>query len=69
MDFTFTPQQDAFRQEVRDFLAEHNPPRDQRDFGALVKWWKAVREKRYELTLGLRKDVKPAAGARPARSA
>ena len=28
-----------------------------------------VREKRYELTLGLRKDVKPAAGARPARSA
>jgi len=25
MDFSFTPEQEAFRREVRDFIAEHNP--------------------------------------------
>ena len=47
MDFDLTPAEEEFRQEVRDFLAEHNPPRDKRDAAAIFKWWKAVREKRY----------------------
>ena len=47
MDFDLTPEEEKFRQEVRDFLAEHNPPRDKRGPKELVAWWKAVREKRY----------------------
>ena len=30
MDFDLTPEEEEFRQEVRAFLAEHNPPRDKR---------------------------------------
>ncbi len=47
MDFDLAPEEEAFRQEVRAFLAEHNPPRDERGPGAMLAWWKAVREKRY----------------------
>jgi len=47
MDFDLTPQEEAFREEVRDFLAEHNPPLKGRDMAVLAGWWKAVREKRY----------------------
>jgi alkylation response protein AidB-like acyl-CoA dehydrogenase len=45
--FDLTPEEEEFRQEVRAFLAEHNPPRHQRGPGEMVEWWKAVREERY----------------------
>ncbi|MFP6626743.1 MAG: acyl-CoA dehydrogenase family protein [Deltaproteobacteria bacterium] len=33
MDFSFTQQEEAFRQEVRDFVAEHNPSRKSKGGG------------------------------------
>jgi alkylation response protein AidB-like acyl-CoA dehydrogenase len=45
--FDLTPEEEEFRQEVRAFLAEHNPPRRKRGFEEMTQWWKAVREKRY----------------------
>ncbi|MBW2696939.1 MAG: acyl-CoA dehydrogenase [Deltaproteobacteria bacterium] len=45
--FDLTPEEEQFRQEVRTFLAEHNPPRQTRGPREMVRWWKAVREKRY----------------------
>jgi alkylation response protein AidB-like acyl-CoA dehydrogenase len=47
MDFDFTPEEEAFRKEVRAFLAEHCPPKRERDPASIGRWWKAVREKRY----------------------
>jgi alkylation response protein AidB-like acyl-CoA dehydrogenase len=47
MDFDFTPEEEAFREEVRAFLAEHCPPKRERDPAGIGRWWKAVREKRY----------------------
>ncbi len=47
MDFKLTPEEEAFRDEVRSFLDENLPPADQRgpDFGA--EWNRKVREKRW----------------------
>ena len=47
MDFDLTPEEETFRDEVREFLAEHSPPRKGRDMAVLDRWWKAVRGKRY----------------------
>ncbi len=47
MDFDFTPDEEAFRDEVRGFLAENLPPPEQRAPDFMGKWLKAVREKRY----------------------
>ncbi len=47
MDFDFTPEEEAFRDEVRQFLAENLPPPEKRGPDFLKKWLKAVREKRY----------------------
>ncbi|MAE94245.1 MAG: hypothetical protein CL910_06250 [Deltaproteobacteria bacterium] len=47
MDFHFTPQEEAFRQEVRSFLAEHLPPADDREPETLARWNRALAEKRW----------------------
>ncbi len=47
MDFEYTGQEEAFRQEVRDFLDENLPPRDQRDSQFMDNWLAKVREKRW----------------------
>ncbi len=47
MDFDFTPEEEAFRDEVRQFLAENLPPPESRGPDFMKKWLKAVREKRY----------------------
>ena len=31
MDFDYTPQEQSFREEVRGFIAEHLPPKEERD--------------------------------------
>ncbi|MGH0037281.1 MAG: acyl-CoA dehydrogenase family protein [Myxococcota bacterium] len=47
MDFELTPEEEAFRQEVREFLDENLPPESERgpDFGQ--RWNRKVREKRW----------------------
>ena len=45
MDFDYTPQEQAFRQEVRDFLADNLPPKEQRDKNFLGTWLEKVRAK------------------------
>lgn len=47
MDFEYTPEEQAFRQEVRDFLDANLPPRDQRGHDFMGNWLKKVREKRW----------------------
>ena len=47
MDFDLTLDEEKFREEVRAFLAEHNPPRAKRGPKEIFAWWKAVREERY----------------------
>ncbi len=50
MDFDLTPQEEAFRKEVQDFLAENLPSIEERRKlgpGFIVDWWKAVRKKRW----------------------
>ncbi|MBD3646973.1 MAG: acyl-CoA dehydrogenase family protein, partial [Pseudomonadales bacterium] len=47
MDFEYTAEEDAFRQEVRDFLAENLPPRDQWAPDFMNTWLEKVREKRW----------------------
>ena len=47
MDFDFTPEEQAFRAEVRQFLAENLPPRAERGRDFMGKWLKQVREKRW----------------------
>ena len=46
MDFDLTPEEEAFRDDLRAFLDEHLPPPGQRPPDFLLRWWKAVREKR-----------------------
>jgi alkylation response protein AidB-like acyl-CoA dehydrogenase len=46
MDFDLTPDEQAFRDEVRGFIREH-APKDRGDFAAVAKWQKQVREKRW----------------------
>ena len=47
MDFDFTPEEHAFRAEVREFLAENLPPRTERGRGFMGEWLKQVRDKRW----------------------
>lgn len=47
MDFDFTPEEQAFRAEVRDFLAENLPSRAERGRGFMGEWLKKVRNKRW----------------------
>ena len=47
MDFDFTPEEQAFRAEVREFLAENLPPRAERGRGFMGEWLRKVREKRW----------------------
>lgn len=45
MDFEYTPAEQSFREEVRAFLAENLPPREERDGKFLQTWLKKVRER------------------------
>ncbi|MFP6625238.1 MAG: acyl-CoA dehydrogenase family protein, partial [Myxococcota bacterium] len=45
MNFSLTPEEEAFRQEVRDFLAAELPPPEQRRPDFMVQWWKKIRAK------------------------
>jgi alkylation response protein AidB-like acyl-CoA dehydrogenase len=48
MDFKLTPDEEAFRDEVRAFLSKHLPPGvDKQDPTFVAGWHKAVREKRW----------------------
>ena len=47
MDFDFTPEERAFRAEIREFLAENLPPRAERGRGFMGKWLRQVRDKRW----------------------
>ena len=47
MDFDLTPEEAAFRDEVRSFLDENLVPEDRRDGGFLKNWQRKVREKRW----------------------
>jgi alkylation response protein AidB-like acyl-CoA dehydrogenase len=48
MDFNHSPEEEAFRQEVREFLAENLPPRKERPKDFLQNiWLPKVREKRW----------------------
>ena len=47
MDFELTPEEEAFREEVRRFLDENLPPTDQRGPTFEGDWQKKVREKRW----------------------
>ncbi len=47
MDFQLTPEEEAFREEVRAFLDENLPPEDQRGPEFLAEWNRKVREKRW----------------------
>jgi len=48
MDFHYTAEEEAFRAEVRAFIAEHNPPRDQHDDPAtLTAWHRALIEQKW----------------------
>jgi len=50
MDFDLTPEEEAFRDEVRAFIAEHLPSPEERARigpGFFVDWWRAIREKRW----------------------
>ena len=47
MDFNLTPEEEAFRQEVRDFLATELPPPEERGAGFMGEWWKKIRAKRW----------------------
>ena len=43
MDFDFTPDEEAFRTEVREFLSENLPPRNERPGSFLREWLEKVR--------------------------
>jgi len=48
MDFNFTPEEEAFRAEVKAFIAEHNPPEDLRlDSETLMAWNTKLAERRW----------------------
>ncbi len=45
MDFNFTPEEEAFRAEVREFLDENLAPEGERDLAFMALWQRKVREK------------------------
>jgi alkylation response protein AidB-like acyl-CoA dehydrogenase len=45
VDFDYTPDEQAFREEVKTFLAENLPPREERGAGFLKTWLEKVRAK------------------------
>ena len=47
MDFNLTPEEEAFRDEVRDFLDENLVPEEERDGAFFGDWNRKVREKRW----------------------
>ena len=47
MDFDFTAEEQAFRAEVREFLAENLPLRAERGRGFMGEWLKKVRDRRW----------------------
>jgi len=47
MDFDFTPEEEAFRAEVREFLDAHLPPEDERGPDFLQEWNRRLVEKRW----------------------
>jgi len=47
MDFTLTPEEEAFRDEVRRFLDENLPPEEERGPDFLPTWFRKVRERRW----------------------
>ena len=47
MDFNFTPENEAFRAEVRAFIDEHLPREDDRGPEAIARWNRALAEKRW----------------------
>ncbi|MCE2460505.1 MAG: acyl-CoA dehydrogenase family protein [Pseudomonadales bacterium] len=47
MDFDFTPEEQAFRAEVREFLAENLPSRAERGRGFMGEWLRKVRDRRW----------------------
>jgi alkylation response protein AidB-like acyl-CoA dehydrogenase len=47
MDFTLTKEEEAFRDEVREFIKEHLSPEARKAPGFLANWLKAVRKKRW----------------------
>lgn len=47
MDFDLTPEEEAFRDEVRAFLDENLPPEGERDAAFAREWQRKVREKRW----------------------
>ncbi len=47
IELDLSEEEQAFRAEIREFLAEHNPPLGQRTPENFNKWLKAVRNKRY----------------------
>jgi alkylation response protein AidB-like acyl-CoA dehydrogenase len=47
MDFTLTKEEEAFRDEVRDFINQHLTKDARKDPAFLANWLKAVREKRW----------------------
>jgi alkylation response protein AidB-like acyl-CoA dehydrogenase len=48
MDFNFAPEEEAFRAEVKAFIAEHNPPEEKReDPGTLMAWNAKLAERRW----------------------
>ena len=47
MDFNLSPEEEAFRDDVRTWLEENLPAPEERDPGFILEWWKKVREKRW----------------------
>jgi alkylation response protein AidB-like acyl-CoA dehydrogenase len=47
MDFNLSPEEEAFRDDVRAFLDENLPPENERDELFPLRWAKSVREKRW----------------------
>ena len=47
MDFNLSPQEEAFRDEVRAFLDANLPPESERDASFLGEWTRKVRAKRW----------------------
>ncbi len=45
MDFNLTPEEETFREEVRQFLADNLPSGEERAPGFILEWWKKIREK------------------------